>query len=64
MTVLDEDGDELAVTSGSPTLDMTGSLVVLHRRLDTGIPAVIKLESTDPQTNFCLVHTYVGVPVP
>jgi hypothetical protein len=64
MTVLDDDGKELAVTSGSPTLDMTGSLVVLHRRLDTGIPAVINLKSTDPGTNFCLVHSYVGAPVP
>ena len=64
MTVLDEDGDELAVTSGSPTLDMSGTLVVMHRRLDTGVPAMIELESTDPGTNFCLVRTYVGAPVP
>ena len=61
---LDDNGEELSVTSGSPTLDLTGSLVVLHRRLDTGRPAVIELESSDPETNFCLVHTYVGIPVP
>ena len=64
MRVLDQDGVELAVTSGSPTLDMTESLVVLHRRLEAGKPAVIELTSTDPETNFCLVHAYVGVPLP
>ena len=64
ITVLDEGGDELAVTSGSSTLDAKGTLVVLHRRLDTGVPAVIELTSTDPETNFCLVHTLVGVPIP
>jgi hypothetical protein len=62
--VLDKDGDELAVTGGSSTLDITGTLAVLHRRLDTGIPAVINIESDDPETNFCLVHTFVGVPIP
>lgn len=64
MRVLDQEGDELSVTSGSPTLDLTGTLVVMHRRLATGTPAVIELESSDPGTNFCLVHTYVGVPLP
>lgn len=64
MTVLDQDGDKIAVTSGSPVLNLTGELVLLHRRLDFGRPALIELSSTDPQTSFCLVHTYVGVPEP
>jgi hypothetical protein len=64
MKVLDQDGDELEVVGGSPTLRMSDSLVVLHRRLEAGRPAVIELTSTDPATNFCLVHAYVGVPVP
>lgn len=63
MSVLDEDGRELAISGDGPTLDMRGPLVLLHRRIDTGRPALIKLEAADPQTNFCLVHTFVGVPV-
>lgn len=62
MRVLDRDGDELSITGGSDTLDMRGSLVVLHRRIETGRPAAIELEVIDPRTNFCLVHTYVGLP--
>ena len=64
MTVLDEDGDEIPVAGGSPVLNLKGELVVLHRRLGSGRPALIELSSTDPRTNFCLVHTYVGVPLP
>lgn len=64
MSVLDEDGRELAVGGDGATLDMRGPLVVLHRRIETGRPALITLEASDPQTNFCLVHTFVGVPLP
>lgn len=64
MRVFDDKGEEIAITSGSPTLDATGTLVVAHRRLDTGQPALLEIESTDPETNFCLVHAYVGVPLP
>ncbi|QBX56867.1 hypothetical protein EXE58_16405 [Nocardioides seonyuensis] len=59
----DQDGSELSVTSGSATLDMVGELVVLHRRLENGRPAILELESSDPETNFCLVNTHVGVPL-
>ncbi len=64
MRVLDEDGGEIPVAGGSRVLSMKGELVVLHRRLGSGRPALIELSSTDPGTNFCLVHTYVGVPLP
>ena len=64
MKVFDQSGDELDVVSGSSTLRMSDSLVVLHRRLEAGRPAVIELTSTDPDTNLCLVHAYVGVPLP
>lgn len=64
MRVFEQDGDELALSGGGATLDMRGSLVVLHRRLETGKPAVIELVAADPETNFCLVHTFVGVPTP
>jgi hypothetical protein len=64
MTVFDQDGAEIPVTSGSPVLNLAGELVVLHRRLGHGRPALIELSSTDPKTSFCLVHTYVGVPLP
>jgi hypothetical protein len=64
MTVLDQDGDEIPVASGSTVLNLTGELVVLHRRLGSGRPAFIELISIDPRTSFCLVHTYVGVPLP
>ena len=64
MTVLDQDGDKIPVASGSPALNLSGELVVLHRRLGSGRPALIELKSTDPRTTFCLVHTYVGVPLP
>ena len=64
MTVLDQDGAEIPVASGSPVLNLTGELVVMHRRLGSGRPAFIELSSTDPRTNLCLVHTYVGVPLP
>ncbi|MSW71385.1 MAG: hypothetical protein F2829_15150 [Actinobacteria bacterium] len=63
MSVLDEDDRELAISGDGATLDMRGPLVVLHRRIESGRPAVITLEASDPQTNFCLVHTFVGVPV-
>jgi hypothetical protein len=63
MTVLDDDGQELTIHGDGSTLDLRGSLVVLHRRLETGRPATIEIEATDPETNFCLVHTFVGVPV-
>lgn len=61
--VLDVEGEEIPVTSGSNTLEMTGELVALDRRLATGVPDVIELESQDPDTSFCLVHTYVGYPM-
>ena len=64
MTVQDVDGHEIPVTSGSSDLNLAGELVVLHRRLASGRPALIELRSTDPRTSFCLVHTYVGVPLP
>lgn len=64
MTVLDREGEDLTIHGDGSTLDLRGSLVVLHRRLETGRPAMIEIESTDPRTNFCLVHTFVGVPVP
>ncbi len=64
MKVLDQDGDEIPVASGSRVLNLTGELVVLHRRLGSGRPALIELSSTDPRTSLCLVHTYVGVPLP
>ncbi|WP_322921829.1 hypothetical protein [Nocardioides renjunii] len=64
MSVVDADGRELAVGGDGATLDMRGPLVVLHRRIQSGRPALITLEASDPQTNFCLVHTFVGVPLP
>ncbi len=64
MTVLDEDGEKIPVTSGSSVLNLTGELVVVQRRLGSGRPALIELSSTEPRTSFCLVHTYVGVPLP
>lgn len=64
LRVLDQDGHQIPVTSGSPLLNLAGELVVLHRRLGSGTPDLIELTSKDPRTNFCLVHTYVGVPLP
>lgn len=64
LKVLDGDGEEISITSGSSMLDVQGSLAVAHRRLDTGQPDVLEIHSDDPETNFCLVHAYVGVPLP
>lgn len=64
LTVLDQQGDPLAVAGDGPVLDMRGQLLVLHRRLESGRPALLRIEASDPRTNFCLVHTRVGVPIP
>jgi hypothetical protein len=60
--VLDRQGRSLASTGGS-AVSSTGSLVAVIRRLEFGSPATIVLSSTDPATNLCLTHSYVGVPL-
>jgi hypothetical protein len=63
LRVIDHDDRELAVIGGNE-LTLRGSLVVVHRRLAPGTPALLEVTATDPQTNLCLVHTYAGVPIP
>ncbi|MGF9756666.1 hypothetical protein AAII07_15815 [Microvirga sp. 0TCS3.31] len=63
LRVIDRDDRELAVIGGNE-LTLRGSLVVIHRRLSPGTPALLEVTATDPQTNLCLVHTYAGVPLP
>ena len=64
LAVFDPDGNKLALGGGSSQVQTVGQLVAVHRRLDFGTPATVTLTSTDPDTNLCLVHAFVGVPVP
>ena len=60
LEVRDADGKRLPLSGGGSTAQTTGSLVAVHRRIANGSPATLTLTSTDPQTNLCLVHAFVG----
>ena len=60
----DASGKVLAIVSGSATIRTTGTLVAVNRRLALGVPATLTLRASDPATNLCLVHSFVGSPFP
>lgn len=62
--VRDAHGGLLKITSGETSLRSAGSLVVENRRLHLGVPSSVTLRTTDPHTSFCLVHAFIGVPLP
>ncbi len=63
VAVLDAEGNELGVFAGGPNVQTSGPLVAVHRRIGVGTPAKVVIRSTDAETNFCLVHAYIGAPV-
>lgn len=64
LEVRDAKGKLLALHSGGSSFRSTESLVVVSRRVQLGEPATLTVVTTDPATNFCLVHAYLGAPLP
>ena len=62
--VRDAGGQLLPIASGKASFRSADTLVVAARRLHFGSPATVTLTTTDLRTNFCLVHAYIGVPLP
>lgn len=50
--------------AGDAKITAASKLVTVIRRLSYSSPVSVSVHSGDPATNFCLVHTFVGVPLP
>jgi hypothetical protein len=63
VSVIDAKGKTVGLVGG-PGIELRGSVSAETRRIATAAPAAVVVHSTSSATNFCLVHTYVGVPLP
>jgi len=63
LKVLDQDGSLLQPPRGS-SLTVTSRLATLYVRLPFSAPKALVITSTNPTATMCLVHTYVGAPLP
>jgi hypothetical protein len=61
--IIDRDGAILAPARGA-TVAVSRKLEAVNLRLPISSPTALVIRTDDPATTLCLVHTYVGVPLP
>jgi hypothetical protein len=62
ISVLGSSGEDL--TPRDPLLELEGTLLTVNRRLRLGTPVTLTLSGGAPGSVLCLVHAYVGSPLP
>ncbi len=62
LSARDADGNAVPIASGSARVATAGTLVAVNRRFAPGQPTSLTIVTTEVQSNFCLVHAFVGAP--
>jgi hypothetical protein len=62
--VLDRDGTVLRLSGGGQVLRFSRQVEVMNIRLPISAPKAVVVHSDSAATTLCLVHTYIGVPLP